>query len=155
MGISNIQTIDILSFLNMNSDIANVRFVFEHRGGENKELLGHSLVLACASPVFKTQFYGSISDTEMIVITDASFEVFKIFLDILCNIELNLEDISYRNLGELFYLGEKYQVDDLKKSILKHLNTRKIDERNLLLAARAAEENICLDEFAACIGNLC
>ena len=143
MEVPNIQTIDLTDFLKTNSGMADVKFIFSSSvSKEEQELLAHKLILSCGSPVFQTQFYGSIQDQNNIPVEDSSFEAFKIFLDILYNKKIDLKTLTFQLLGEVFYLAEKYHIDALKKVVTNNVMAKRIDADNLLIAAKVAEDNI-------------
>ena len=157
MEVPNIQTIDLSSFLQANSAMVDVKFIFSSPdSNEVQELPAHKLVLSCASQVFRTQFYGSIpGDQDAIPVTDSSFEAFKIFIDILYNKKVDLKTLTFQLLGEVFYLAEKYHIDTLKKLVTNSVMAKRIDADNLLTAAKVAEENYHMEEFANALYETC
>ena len=111
MAVSNIQTIDLIEFFNNNPEVSDVKFKFKNHDYNKEEVLvANRVVLSCGSDVFRTQFFGSVQDQDFINITDASFEAFKYFLDILYNKQVIWEDLSFKLLAEMFYLAEKYNL---------------------------------------------
>ena len=70
MNIPNIQNIDLATFLEQNPEMSDVKFIFRTSDSkEEKELAAHKLILSCGSPVFITQFFGSIKDQDFINVT--------------------------------------------------------------------------------------
>ena len=115
MYIPNIQIIDLAAFLEQNPEMAYVKFSFTTSDSkEEKELAACKLILSCGSPVFRTQFFGSIKNQDFINVKDASFDAFKTFLDIFYNTNVIWDELSFDLLGEVFYLAEKYHMDPLK-----------------------------------------
>ena len=149
MAVPNIQTIDLVTYLRAHPVMADVKFKFKDPDtNEGHEILAHKLILSCASEVFKAQFYGDDLDEIEIIIEDSSLEAFKIFLEILYNVKVDLKELSFQFLAEIFYLSEKYRVDMLKKEVLDTLSTKTVDADNLMIAAKVVEDNSRLETFS-------
>ena len=156
MEVPNIQTIDLASYLRANPIMADVKFLFGlPDSNEVREILAHKLILSCASEVFQTQFYSDLKDEYDVFIEDSSYEAFKIFLEVLYNVKVDLKALSFQLLGEMYYLTEKYRVDVLKKEVNDTLFMKNIDVNNLLMAVKVAIDNIRLEEFSSTLYNLC
>ena len=156
MAVPNIQTIDLVTYLRAHPVMADVKFKFKDPDtNEGHEILAHKLILSCASEVFKAQFYGDDLDEIEIIIEDSSLEAFKIFLEILYNVKVDLKELSFQFLAEIFYLSEKYRVDMLKKEVLDTLSTKTVDADNLMIAAKVVEDNSRLETFSNTIFDLC
>jgi len=156
MVVPNIQTIDLATYLNANSSMADVKFIFRSPvSKEVKEILAHKLVLSCGSEVFQTQFYGSIQDQEEILVEDSSYEAFKLFLDILYNQKVEFKSLTFQLLAEMFYLAEKYRIDTLKKVVTDTVLAKRIDTENLLIAAKVAEDNALMEDFSTTLYESC
>ena len=103
-------------------ELKDVTFEVKTRGGNSHQIKCHKFVLGLVSPVFKLQFYGSLKaeDNENIKIVDAFYGTFKDFIHFIYNEEpfekfKTIENCEkLRNVLELYYLGEKYQIDVLK-----------------------------------------
>jgi len=155
----NFQTIDLASARDETtlSSTCDVRFSFtDPNTGDKSEVLAHKLVLALGSEVFMSQFYGPMKEEkDVISIEDSSVEAFKIFMDVVYNKQISLDSLDFKLLAELFYLGEKYQLNPLQKAILKSILTRKMTSENLVDAAQVAEDNPHLDKFSDVIHMIC
>ena len=74
----------------------------------------HKHVLALGSPVFKMQFYGPLREDRRVVrIVDSSPEVFRIFIKCFYE-DVDLNQLNIKILCDLYYLGDKYCVEELK-----------------------------------------
>ena len=117
MAIPNIQTIDIANIREHSTrPTTDVRFIFVDRNsGEKLELNAHKLILAYGSEVFMTQFFGPFKEERYtITVEDASFNAFKIFLDVLYNMKTPMSQASYKLLGELYSLADKYLMAEAR-----------------------------------------
>jgi len=132
----------------------DVKFVFPGLKG-NREIKANRTILAFGSDVFKTQFFGSIPERDSVPIEDSSIDTFNIFMDILYNKKVDFSKLSFKVLGDLFYLGEKYHVQDLKDAIVKNVSSRKIEANGIIEAVKVAEEKDHLVEFANSVYELC
>ena len=93
----------------------------------------HKFALASVSPVFKTHFYGSIPEGDVVVIKDSNIEAFKHMLDyVYQNSDREgvdqIDDVF--DLLDIFYLADKYEVLGLKEKILKRFRTLSVDASN-------------------------
>ena len=156
MEVPNIQTINLDTYLRANPVMADVKFIFKDpESNEAREILAHKLILACASEVFQTQFYSDLNDEYVVIIEDSSYEAFKIFLEVLYNVKVDLKALSFQLLAKLSYLSEKYRVDVLKKEVNDILHMKTIDAHNLLIAVKVAIDNLRLEEFSNTLYTLC
>ena len=67
------------------------------------------------SEIFRAQFYGRLPDKsgQKIEIEDWSFYDFKIFIQCFYT-DVNLENYSIMTLCELYYIGDYYNVPEMK-----------------------------------------
>eukprot|EP00092_Neocalanus_flemingeri_P013501 GFUD01014560.1.p1 GENE.GFUD01014560.1~~GFUD01014560.1.p1 ORF type:complete len:264 (-),score=43.37 GFUD01014560.1:123-854(-) len=155
----NIQTIDLVSSIRDVSPCptCDISFSFsDETTGEKSELFAHKLILACGSPVFMAQFYGLIKERkDSIPIEDSSIEAFKVFLDVLYNKKVPLNDMDFPFLGELFYLADKYRLTLLKSSIVQEVSSRKMVAEKVLEAAKLAEIYAPLEQFSNSLHQIC
>eukprot|EP00092_Neocalanus_flemingeri_P021139 GFUD01022910.1.p1 GENE.GFUD01022910.1~~GFUD01022910.1.p1 ORF type:complete len:283 (-),score=49.75 GFUD01022910.1:48-896(-) len=130
--------------LEPNSDLpTDVRFLFLEEGNIVKEVKGHKLILAIASDVFKREFFGYLMEVEAkdIEIKDARHEVFKTMVEFIYNKQLDWKDYDLDFLSCLYYLGEKYHIEKLKKEIIASIPGFKVSMENVLDVAILAEQN--------------
>ena len=79
----------------------------------------HKLVLALGSPVFKRQFCGPMRDEALVVsIVDSSPEVFRVFIKCFYE-DVDISQKSVQFLCDLYYLGDKYCIEELKVSFCR------------------------------------
>ena len=105
---------------------------------EEKELVKvHKLILAIASDVFNREFYGSMEVEDEIVIVDANKDVFQAMVHFIYNkAHINWKECS------LYYLAEKkYNLTELKDSIIDSIADQRVTKENALDVARIAEDN--------------
>eukprot|EP00092_Neocalanus_flemingeri_P068544 GFUD01083796.1.p1 GENE.GFUD01083796.1~~GFUD01083796.1.p1 ORF type:complete len:268 (+),score=48.65 GFUD01083796.1:63-866(+) len=114
-----------------------------------KELKAHKFPLAVASDVFQRAFYGSMkkeaTEEEDVKIVDASMEVFKTMVEFIYNKELNWNAFDLHFLSSLYYLGDKYNIANLKASVLNSIaDHQRVNMENVLAVVTLAEENVNL-----------
>jgi len=149
-------TIVDLPSLRRSRKLDDVTFIFQEEGmDESYEINANKTVLACASEVFKTQFFGSIPAGKVVHVKDSNGTTFSTFLDMLYNIKVELNKMDLKLLGELFYLVQKYQVSNWKETILRNIQLRKLKIDEILDAVVVAEANSHLVEFAKAINIIC
>jgi len=122
---------------------------------DSYEIYANKTILACASEVFKTQFFGSIPAGKVVHVKDSNGTSFSTFLDMLYNIKVELNKMDLKRLGELFYLVQKYQVGNWKEAILRNVQLRKLKMDEVLDAVVVAEANSHLVEFSKAIHIIC
>ncbi|XP_055303109.1 kelch-like protein 41a [Sitodiplosis mosellana] len=93
----------------LDEDSANFHFVFDSDNDRPMKLPVHKIILAAASPVFHTMFYGSLEEKTEVEIVDVSFGAFKEFLQYfyLADVTLTMEHVP-----GVMYLGEKYEITE-------------------------------------------
>ena len=102
------------------------------------------------------QFFGSIKEErDVIPVQDASFDAFKMFLDILYNKKISIGKTSFKLLAELFYLADKYIMVELQEVIILEVASRKIVPGLLLEAVKIAEESVNMEKFSMLILKMC
>lgn len=115
------QILDDFSRLLSDEESKDVSFKFG-----TEELTAHKLILAARSPVFKRMFEVDMKEkcTSVIEISDATSTAFKSFLKFIYSGHYDKRELS----PELLYLGEKYEINDLKemaaKGMLEKLNVK-------------------------------
>eukprot|EP00092_Neocalanus_flemingeri_P021403 GFUD01023204.1.p1 GENE.GFUD01023204.1~~GFUD01023204.1.p1 ORF type:complete len:274 (+),score=65.02 GFUD01023204.1:51-872(+) len=118
----------------------DVSFLFKDDGILVKEIKAHKMILAIASDVFNREFYGSMAEDE-IEIKDASQEVFQKFIEFIYNKPLTWKDYDLSFLSSLYYLAEKYNVEDLKDEIIASIPEHDVTKQNVLDIAILAEDH--------------
>ena len=147
-----------------NDDLKDVTFEIKDREGNSHQIKCHKLILALRSPVFKLQFYGSlkVEKDETIKIVDAFYETFKDFVHFIYN-EEPFEKFSkiessetLKNVIELYYLGEKYQIDALKSYLhFVICNNISINSTNVIQFLQDIEEHSQFQNLVAIIREIC
>eukprot|EP00092_Neocalanus_flemingeri_P037485 GFUD01040817.1.p1 GENE.GFUD01040817.1~~GFUD01040817.1.p1 ORF type:complete len:280 (-),score=44.44 GFUD01040817.1:15-854(-) len=138
----------IAKCLEPNSDLpTDVRFLFEMEGGQGnivKEVRAHRLILAIASDAFKREFYGSMKEAEGedVIVKDASQPVFQAMVDFIYNKQTALRVYELDFLASLYYLAEKFDLQDLKQGILAAIPEHEVTNENVLGVAILAEDSI-------------
>lgn len=139
----------------------DIKFVFNDCfWGETEKLSfsAHRVILSVASDVFETQFYGGLQEPRNeILITDASYKAFKFMIEFIYNRKhaWEVEDISF--MSEMYYLGEKYHLDDLKTELLDSLSKYQINHirrENFLDVAKLAEKQAHHPDLSKSLYNI-
>lgn len=110
--------------------LADVEFCFEDVGEQRQILSANRSVLAFASPVFETMFYGSLPEcsSKPIRIEDIEYNIMKNFVMYIYMRELVLESID--EAIKLFYAARKYDVSEIEDICEAFLYT-KIEPNNV------------------------
>jgi len=126
----------------------DLRFWFKEEGGVVKEVRAHTQILAAASDVFYTEFYGSFIVENDVEIKDACQEVFQAMIDFIYNKKLIFKDVSLDFLASLYYNAEKYNLEDLRDEIVDFIPEYKITKENFLQVAVVAEDSVLHQELS-------
>ena len=105
--------------------------------GEWSKIGAHKLLLAAVSPVFKRMFYGPMKVTKEEV-KDASPDAFRFMIDYIYRIPAPTIK-SLNSSFEIYALGDRYDVLDLKAQILDWIKSFTITRENFSDAATVAQ----------------
>ena len=135
------------------ADMNDVLFIFHN---DERKVRANKTVLSCASEVFRAQFFGpSVPQKAVYVVEDSSVDAFNLFLDILHNVKIDLEELNLEVLGELFHLATKYQIDIVKKAVVSTVKVKNIEMEDVVEAMNVVEKNAHMPEFAHSILENC
>jgi len=100
----------------------------------------HKYFLAAASPVFSTQFFGSLQEEGgVITLTDVTARAFKAMLEFVYGHSVTmLEQSSVRELFEALRVADKYMIEKMKETVQDRLNKFPITRDNVGEVTRAA-----------------
>eukprot|EP00092_Neocalanus_flemingeri_P037216 GFUD01040522.1.p1 GENE.GFUD01040522.1~~GFUD01040522.1.p1 ORF type:complete len:284 (+),score=69.51 GFUD01040522.1:54-905(+) len=158
MAAPNIQTIDLAHIReNCPTPTSDVKFTFVDKNtGKHLELYAHKLILAFGSEVFMAQFYGNLKEERDIIdVDDSSVDAFEALIDVMYNKKVPIKEKSFEFLAELFYLADKFLMDELQDFIMKEVSTRKIASENLLKIAAVAENCEHMERFSESVYEVC
>lgn len=133
-----------ISGLYLNSDLADVNFAFKGNGS-TVLVPAHKLILASASSVFRTMFFGSLPEKEIVEIVDATADEFEEFLQLfyLRKIKQPME-----NIAGVTRLADKYGMLDCMNSCKASVEAEIIDKKTLwAYQAALCSNNRTLEEF--------
>jgi len=117
--------------------------------GEPVTISAHKVILSIASDVFETQFYGDVKEPlDEVDIVDASYEAFKAMVEFIYNKRHDWESEDIHFLADMFYLGEKYILEDLKLEVVEAVNKIQVSQANVLELAALAERQSHHPEFS-------
>jgi len=119
----------------------NVRFVF-NEDGVMKEVTAHTQILACSSEVFNREFFGALATEKEVEIKDASQEVFQTMIEFIYNKKPKFKELDLKFLISLYYLADKYDIQDLCSNIISTIPKHLVVKKDVLPIAMLAEENI-------------
>ena len=134
-------------FLSPDSEISkDVFFLVEGEDGKISKIGAHRVLLAGISPVFKRMFFGPMMETkEEMEVKDTSPEAFKAMINYIyaqrsiyhtrCP---KSKKLGPKTLFELFALGDRYDILNLKNKILDSLCEFEINLENLIYTATVA-----------------
>ncbi|CAG9858824.1 unnamed protein product [Phyllotreta striolata] len=124
---------------------------------DGKEVKAHKLILACSSPVFEKMLFGDMSE-DTIEIPDIDLEVFIQTLEHIYTNDIHISSVL--NAWNLFYVANKYLLDDLFYKCLKYVRSN-LTMNTLVLSYEYAEmydlSNIkekCFDDMVKYISGL-
>jgi len=119
----------------------DVKFVFK-QDDDVTEVKAHKMILAIASDVFEREFFGSLKSEDEIVIPDVNKEVFQTMINYIYNKQIVLKIHSPTFMASLYYLAEKYIIEDLRDEILAAIEELEISRKSVFEIALLAEESI-------------
>eukprot|EP00092_Neocalanus_flemingeri_P027025 GFUD01029306.1.p1 GENE.GFUD01029306.1~~GFUD01029306.1.p1 ORF type:complete len:273 (-),score=65.78 GFUD01029306.1:19-837(-) len=126
----------------------DVTFLFKEAGVSTKEVKAHKKILAFASDVFNREFYGGMESEDEITIKDASQEVFQVMVDFIHNKQPDWKDCDLSFLASLYYLADKYNIEELRDKIIASIPEQEVTKDNVLGVAILAEDNILLQPLS-------
>ena len=84
----------------------------------------HKFLLALASPVFRTGFYGAqFEEKNKIEMKDTTLIAFKTMMNVIYNRPVNFKNMSVDQIFELVSLAERYDLKELKAKVKLELET--------------------------------
>ncbi|XP_058840244.1 BTB/POZ domain-containing protein 2-like [Topomyia yanbarensis] len=96
-------------YLFENGTLTDCSFLVGREPKEQKLVAAHKLILAMASPVFYTMFYGSLPETKMIIpVTDLDHSAFSALLEYIYTDAVVMESVD--EVFELYRAAKKYML---------------------------------------------
>ncbi|KAJ8929309.1 hypothetical protein NQ314_018017 [Rhamnusium bicolor] len=114
------------------------------------EVKAHKLILACSSPVFEKMFFGEMASSD-IIISDINMEEFKQVLEFIYTENINITSIV--NAWSLFYIANKYLLDDLIHICLTYIQ-KNLTMNSLVLSYEYAEMYSLQDIRNKCFSDI-
>ena len=76
------------------------------------EVNGHKVILGTFSSVFKTQFFGSMKETnkDIVNVEETTFDAFKKMIDYIYSMDIDFGSMSIVELYDIVNLAEMYDV---------------------------------------------
>lgn len=128
----------------------DIKFVFkeENDGASSlKEVRAHKVILALVSDVFEKGFYGDIRDDGCVEIKDASHESFEAMINFIYNVNSDLSIYDLERLCSLYYLGDKYNINALKKETLIAIIKKDIPAEEIIGVCVLTEQHSVHEEL--------
>ncbi|XP_053609685.1 BTB/POZ domain-containing protein 6-like isoform X2 [Plodia interpunctella] len=88
---------------------------------EQKHFNAHKLILAMASPVFETMFYGVLDEKDVILIPDSTPDSFEAMLEYIYTDKIIIN--SFDDASALYYNANKYMLPYLIEGCVKYLTS--------------------------------
>eukprot|EP00092_Neocalanus_flemingeri_P063817 GFUD01077290.1.p1 GENE.GFUD01077290.1~~GFUD01077290.1.p1 ORF type:complete len:278 (-),score=70.22 GFUD01077290.1:20-853(-) len=122
----------------------DVKFIFRgEEGAIMKEVAAHKIILGIASDVFERQFFGCLGEPkDEIEIKDAKVEVFDVMVQYIYHKKLDWMEYDLSFLSSLYYLAEKFIIEELREEIIASIPKHEVSEENVLDMAILAEDNL-------------
>ncbi|XP_023014150.1 uncharacterized protein isoform X2 [Leptinotarsa decemlineata] len=114
------------------------------------QVRAHKLILACCSPVFEKMLYGEMAQDE-IMLCDISVEEFNQVLEHMYTDDIEIHSMT--NAWSLFYVANKYLLDDLIQVCLTYIRNN-ITMNSLSLTYEYAEMYDLLDIKKKCLDDM-
>ncbi|XP_037810332.1 BTB/POZ domain-containing protein 6-A-like [Lucilia sericata] len=112
-----------ISCLLQSEELTDCRFLVGDASPNQKIISAHKLVLAVASPVFKTMFYGDLAEkNDPILIPDIQPDIFQTMLKFIYSDYIDISS-SYMAV-QLCYAGKKYLLSDMVKHCCDYMFSR-------------------------------
>jgi len=128
----------------------DVTFLFKIGTNAVREVKAHKLILSIASDVFNREFYGAMKEPKDVIdIVDASHEVFQTMINFIYNKRPIWMNFDLKFLSSLYYLAEKYNIEDLKSDIIESIPRHKISKDYVLEIGILAEVNSHHEQLSA------
>lgn len=102
----------------LDSETADVHFVFGSVDGVIQRVPAHKILLAAASDVFKAMFYGPLKETADVAVDGVSAESFETFLQLFYNTKIKL---SKGSVADVMNLADKYNVTKCSEMCVQFL----------------------------------
>jgi len=120
-----------------------------------EEVRAHKYILALASNVFKTGFYGRLEDNGSIDITDATKEAFEAMISFIYVKETKVNSHDFDLLCSLYYLADKYNIAALEKEILEAIKSKEISAENVIDVGVLAVQYAVHEKLAEALYEAC
>jgi len=139
---------------------ADIKFLFKKDVDGStiiEEIRAHKCILALASDVFKTGFYGGFEDNGSVDITDAEVtkESFEAMISFIYDKKTNLSNYDLEMLCSIYYLADKYNITALEKEILEVIKSKEISVENVVDVGVLAVKYEVHDKLAGAIFESC
>eukprot|EP00092_Neocalanus_flemingeri_P102204 GFUD01130718.1.p1 GENE.GFUD01130718.1~~GFUD01130718.1.p1 ORF type:complete len:242 (+),score=58.43 GFUD01130718.1:52-777(+) len=124
------------------SDIpTDVRFLFTREEGATiKEVKAHKMILGIASDIFEKQFFGAVGEPKDEI--EIKVEVFDVLVQYIYHKKLDWMNYDRGFLSSLYYLAEKFIIEELREEIIASIPKHEVSEENVLDVAILAEDNL-------------
>ena len=105
------------------------------------EVKGHKLILGMFSPVFKSEFFGSLKETQNVIpVRQTTLEAFKTMFDYIYQQESAWSRLSMLELYDVVNLAEKYDVSGLMEELRLQMTTLPLTLEGLMDVADTAAQ---------------
>lgn len=86
-----------------------------------KKIKAHKLILGVSSPVFEAMFYGPLSTSDDIKITDIEPTIFQLLLNYIYTDKLDIRSIE--EAYDLLYASRKYMLENLTQVCITYIQS--------------------------------
>ena len=131
--------------------------ILGYQNGEDQEsslgiIKAHKIVLALASPVFKSEFFGLAKETkDTIPVKETTVKSFQRLIDFIYGKKIEWKDISLFEMFDIVNLAEKYQIPELSEELIFQLRNYPLTMENVLGIAETAEQ---FNQFETVVSKL-
>jgi len=131
--------------------------ILGYQNGEDQEsslgiIKAHKIVLALASPVFKSEFFGLAKETkDTIPVKETTVKSFQRLIDFIYGKKIEWKDISVFEMFDIVNLAEKYQIPELSEELIFQLRNYPLTMENVLDIAETAEQ---FNQFETVVSKL-
>jgi len=107
----------------------DIKFSFkvENDGATStKEIKAHKFILALVSDVFEKGLYGEMKEDDGVEIKDVTHESFEAMIKFIYSVNTDINYYECEMICSLYYLGDKYNINALKKEALSAISGKDI-----------------------------
>ena len=134
--------------------------VFDQQDQVVDILKAHKVILAVHTNYFRAAFFGTGTSFKeekdgIVLIKETTKEAFRDLVGFIYEKEIDFGIKTLTELFEILNLAQRYQVDELKNMVSRHINNFPLSLDNVVMVAATAEEMSHFEEVSTDLGKAC